>query len=95
MFPLNLFIVFVKEKCDQQEKKKKKLLLSPLIRKLSRPIQSSTMNCQEEQLQQAAKSNEEAQAVINHLKASLTQLEIRLKQVCLRCGIYNLRATSQ
>lgn len=37
--------------------------------------------CQEEQLQQAAKSNEEAQAVINQLKASLGQLEIRLKQV--------------
>ena len=43
-------------------------------------IQNSEI-CQEEQLQQAAKNNEEAQAVINQLKASLTQLEVRLKQV--------------
>ena len=38
-------------------------------------------NFQEAQLQQAAKSNEEAQAVINQLKTSLSQLEVRLKQV--------------
>lgn len=36
---------------------------------------------QERQLQEAAKSNEEAQAVINQLSTSLQQLELRFKQV--------------
>lgn len=36
---------------------------------------------QERQLQEAAKNNEEAQAVINNLKTSFQQLEVRFKQV--------------
>lgn len=35
---------------------------------------------QEKQLKEAAKNNEEAQAVINQLRVSLQQLEHRLKQ---------------
>lgn len=45
------------------------------------PVQHVLM--QERQLQEAAKNNEQAQAVINQLKTSLQQLEVRFKQVSI------------
>lgn len=52
-----------------------------------RPIDAGACCAQERQLEEAAKNNEEAQAVIDQLRSALHQLELRFKQVCRSYGI--------